>query len=106
MADNNNSDIKEKPFERIHVTVKQKIMLHLMHFTNIPNNSFNVVYDITQDGISNSVGVTRAHVSVELKKLRECGAVVTWKAHILGSSTKRLAYILTPSGIEDAKCLD
>ena len=96
---------KDQPSDEIHVTVKQKIMLHLMHYTNTPANSFNVSYDMTQDGISGSVGITRAHASMELKKLQQMGIVVTWKAHMLGSSSKRLAFALSPKGAEDAKCL-
>lgn len=85
------------------VTVKQKILLHLMRFNCSPDTGFNVAYDLTQDGIAGVVGITRAHVSVELKRMVEDGRLVSWKAHMPGSSIKRLAYALSSTGLSEAK---
>jgi len=89
----------------MHVTVKQKILLHLMRFNVTPETGFTVAYDITQDGIASVIGVTRAHVSVELKRMTEDGRLICWKAHLAGSSIKRLAYAVTPRGLSEAETI-
>lgn len=88
--------------KKMHVTIAQKIILHLMRFNMVHEDCVNVPFDLTQDGIAGVVGIKRAHVSVELKKLLKNGKLICWKSHMLGSSSKRLAYLLSPSGIADA----
>ena len=72
------------------VTVKQRIMLHLSRFPGYyPGDDYTIPFDLTQDGIASVVGITRAHVSIDLKKLIELDYVVGWQAHLKGSRTKR-----------------
>ena len=90
---------------RLRVTVKEKILLYLMKFNVTPETGFTVAFDLTQDGIGGAVGITRAHVSVELKRMIEDGKVICWKAHLVGSSTKRLAYAITQKGLREAETI-
>ncbi len=87
------------------MTVKEKIIVHLSRYDNVSVDTVNVPYELTQDGIGNIVGVSRAHVSLELRTLVRKGIVICWKTHIHGCTTKRYAYVLSDSGIEDAKKL-
>ncbi|MDR3074826.1 MAG: hypothetical protein LBU30_02150, partial [Candidatus Methanoplasma sp.] len=61
--------------------------------------------DLTQDGIASVLGISRAHASIELKKLKEANKVDDWLAHIKGSGAKRKAYYLLPDGISEAEML-
>ncbi|MDY0293379.1 MAG: hypothetical protein RBQ77_02250 [Candidatus Methanomethylophilaceae archaeon] len=82
------------------VTVKDRILLHLGRFEMMNGDEiYNVPWDLTQDGIANSLRISRAHASIELKKMRESGLVDEHHAQIKGSgSSKRKVFFLTPSG--------
>ncbi len=84
------------------MTVKEKVLVHLSRYSNVPYESVNVPYELTQDGIGNIVGVSRAHISLELRTLVSKGEVVCWKAHIHGCSSRRFAYIPTAKGVKTA----
>ena len=85
------------------VTIGEKIILHLSRFIKTPDE-MNMPYSSTQDGIAMALGITRAHSSLELKKLLEKGKIGKIHAHIRGRC-KRLTYYLEPEGIEYAKAL-
>jgi len=85
----------------LRLTVKERILVHLSRYSNVPFESVNVPYELTQDGIGNVVGVSRAHVSLELRTLVTKGYVVCWKAHIQKCATRRFAYIPTALGIKE-----
>jgi len=70
-----------------------------------PNEIFNVPFDLTQDGIASILGISRAHASLELKKLKEAGKADDWLAHIKGIGSKRKAYYLLPEGFTEAEQL-
>ena len=54
------------------ISVKDKIVAHLFRNRHVnPNDIYNLPWDITQDGIASSLGITRAHASIELKRLKE-----------------------------------
>lgn len=85
------------------VTVKQRILLHLSRFPGYgPEEDYTVPFDLTQDGIASVVGITRAHASIDLKKLVETDHIVAWQAHIKGSRTKRFVYAIQPKGALEA----
>lgn len=90
---------------KLRVTVKEKILLYLMRYNVTPETGFTVVFDLTQDGIGGAIGITRSHVSVELKRMIEDNKVICWKAHLIGSSTKRLAYAITQKGLREAETI-
>ena len=48
--------------------------------------------DATQDGIAAAIGVSRAHVALELKRLRAKRLVEDLKAHVRGAPTRRQVY--------------
>jgi len=88
------------------VTIRERLLLHLGRFPEqTPDEIYNVPFDLTQDGIASVLGISRAHTSLELKKLRESGKVTEWLAHIRASGTKRKAYCLLPEGVREAASL-
>lgn len=86
------------------ITVADRILLHLMGF-NLRAGSICVPFDLTQDGIATILGITRAHASVELKKLDAGGYLEVWKSHLPGCATRRLSYVLSPTGVKRASAL-
>lgn len=48
--------------------------------------------DATQDGIASSLGLSRAHVALELKRLLGKRLVETTKAHVQPDGTRRKVY--------------
>jgi hypothetical protein len=87
-------------------TIRERALLHLNRFPDVnPSELFNIPFDLTQDGIASVLGISRAHASLELKKLKETGKLDYWQAHIKGSGTKRKAYYLLPEGFAEAELL-
>ena len=68
-----------------------------------PGDRYNVPWDLTQDGIASSLRISRAHSSIELKKLRLSGKVIESYSHIKGKDNKRKTYFLTAMGMADAQ---
>ena len=84
--------------------VWEKIILHLNRYkTSDPGDRYNVLWDLTQDGIASSLRISRAHSSIELKKLRLSGKVIESYSHIKGKDNKRKTYFLTANGMIDAQ---
>lgn len=84
------------------LNIGQKIIMHLDRFRNTdPTNIYNIPWDLTQDGIATSLRISRAHTSIEVKKLKEAGKVEERQTHIKGGKVKRKSYILTPVGAEE-----
>jgi len=87
-------------------TIRERALLHLYRFPEMtPVETFNVPFDLTQDGIASVLGISRAHASLELKKLKEMGKIDDWQAHIKGSGTKRRVYYLLQEGVAEAETL-
>ena len=80
------------------ITIQDTIILHLNRYSNRRPNEFNMPSDTTQDGIAAALGITRGHVSLELKKLASKGSVGSIIAHTPNSKRKRTAYYLEPHG--------
>jgi tetratricopeptide (TPR) repeat protein/DNA-binding PadR family transcriptional regulator len=80
------------------LTVQDKIVIHLYQFTNF-EGKIAVPTEITQEGISDAIGVQRPHVSVDIKRMMEKGWIKEFKAHA-GGRKKRKAYSLTTRGIK------
>lgn len=88
------------------ITIRERLLLHLSRFPEYsPDEIYNIPFDLTQDGIASVLGISRAHASLELKKLRETEKVYEWLAHIKSSGSKRKAYCLSPDGMRDANLL-
>jgi DNA-binding transcriptional regulator GbsR (MarR family) len=60
---------------------------------------YGMPFDTTQDGIASALGISRAHASIELKKLIGKGQVGSIIAHTSRSSRKRIAYYLQRRGL-------
>ncbi|MCL2142718.1 MAG: hypothetical protein FWH44_00430 [Methanomassiliicoccaceae archaeon] len=84
------------------LTIAERILLHLSRYDLVDEDEFDIPWDLTQDGIASSLRITRAHSSIELKKLRECGKVAERQKHIKGGGVKRKSYMLTSIGMEEA----
>ncbi|HVO78323.1 MAG TPA: hypothetical protein VMS79_05595 [Methanomassiliicoccales archaeon] len=83
------------------LTVGERIILYVGRYQK-HKDSFDVPFDVSQDGIAGSLGISRAHAAIELKKLRESGEVEEKLAHIKRGRNKRKVYFLTASGEERA----
>jgi len=84
------------------LTVGERIIIHLSHFTKL-EDSFDAPIDITQDGIAAALRISRAHAALELKKLKESKEVTERLSHIKKGRTKRKVYFLTRLGAEKSK---
>lgn len=88
-------------------TVGERVLLHLYNYRTVNlEDYFNIPWDITQDGISTSLRISRAHASLELKKQKEKGNIKDSLVRIYGGKVRRLAYALTESGIRAAVALE
>ncbi len=77
--------------------------MHLDRFKMTDSSEiYNIPWDLTQDGIATSIRISRAHASIELKKLREYGKVEEKQTHIKGGKVKRKSYLLTPLGMAES----
>lgn len=78
------------------------ILVHLNKFASRGFSEYNMPYSLTQDGIANALGISRAHASLELKKLRERDLVENGLAHVTEKGVKRNVYYLKPLGMSKA----
>lgn len=84
-------------------TIRERILLHLSRFKMVNEEEvYNLPFDLTQDGIAAALGISRAHSSLELKKLREAGKVRENQVHVIGSGIRRKVYYLEPDGKTEA----
>lgn len=86
------------------LTVAERIILHLSRFIDY-ENEFDVPLDVSQDGISQALRISRAHAAVEVKKLKESGELIEKLAHVKGGKARRKSYFLTPMGFEHSQKL-
>lgn len=83
------------------LTVAERILLHVSQYQKL-KESYDVPFDVSQDGIAQALVISRAHAAVELKKLKEAGDMLERLAHIKKGKNKRKVYFLTPAGEEKA----
>jgi tetratricopeptide (TPR) repeat protein/DNA-binding MarR family transcriptional regulator len=84
------------------VTVGERILVHLSGFLRHAD-AYECPIEMTQDGIAASLALSRAHVALELKRLKTAGRVGERMAHVAQARTRRKVYDLTPSGQETAR---
>ncbi|MEK6987702.1 MAG: hypothetical protein AABX97_06350, partial [Candidatus Thermoplasmatota archaeon] len=84
------------------VTVGERVLVHLSGFLRHAD-AYECPAEMTQDGIANALGISRAHVALELKRLRTTGRVQERMAHVASAKVRRKVYALTPSGQEIAR---
>lgn len=84
------------------ITVSERILFHLGNYVKY-EDKFEVPFDVTQDGISQACGISRAHAAIELKKLRESGVVEERLSHVRRGKARRKVYFLTQAGKPKAR---
>jgi len=84
------------------ITVSERIIYHLGNYVKY-EDKFEVPFDVTQDGISQSCNISRAHAAIELKKLRETGIVDERLSHVRKGKARRKVYFLTQAGKSKAQ---
>jgi DNA-binding MarR family transcriptional regulator len=86
-------------------TRQEQVLMHLYRqYGN--ENEFEMPFETTQDGIAEAIGMGRAHVSIELKRLEEKGLVYHLRRHAYrdGCLNRQLrkCYKLNPTGVRMA----
>ena len=81
------------------VTVKDKILLHLQQFKDIEQRYDNP-FELTQDGIAHSVGISRSHVALNIVTLKKKNYIKEHLAQVIGAARQRKVYFLTRTGLE------
>ncbi len=85
----------------IEISMRDRVLAHLYRFRHIRCDiAYNAPKDITQEGVAISLGITRSHANVILRKMVDRGEVIEHMALISGTNraTRRLVYTMTPSG--------
>lgn len=83
------------------VTLRGRILLFLSRYDHLdPNIAYGAPFEITQDGVAVSLGITRAYSSLIINRMEEEGLLEHHMATILGSRSKnkRRIYFLTGRG--------
>ncbi len=82
-------------------TIGNRLVLHLSYYSRF-KEEFVCPVEMTQDGISEKIGISRAHAALELKRLKQRGHVDCRLAHVARTKTRRKVYFLTKPGEEHA----
>jgi hypothetical protein len=88
--------------DKVRVTVKEKILIHLLGYTKY-KDKFEVPQQVSQDGMAKSVGVRRSHIASALKDLKQRELVEEIKARFQGQERRKNAYFLTFEGQTEAQ---
>src|SRR3989454_10000885 len=81
------------------VTVGERILVHLSGLLR-HTDAYECPVEMTQDGIAATLALSRAHVALELKRLKSTGKVGERMAHVTNARSRRKVYELTPAGQE------
>jgi DNA-binding MarR family transcriptional regulator len=84
------------------LTIGERIIIHLSQFSKA-REQYQCPIETTQNGISEAIEISRAHVAIELKRLKSNGDLEEKAAHVDGAKTKRKVYFLTLAGEEKAR---
>ncbi|UCE74438.1 MAG: hypothetical protein JSV56_01690 [Methanomassiliicoccales archaeon] len=87
--------------DKIRVTVKEKILIHLQNYTKL-REEYEVPVQTSQEGMAQAVGVRRSHIASALKDLKAQELVEEQKARIKGHERRKNAYFLTFQGEAEA----
>lgn len=79
------------------LTVGERILFHLYQYVKF-EDKYESPFDVTQDGIAQSCGISRAHAAIELKKLKESNQLVERLSHVKRARSRRKVYYLTQEG--------
>ena len=81
------------------MTAKWVLVLKYLGGFNPEQHEYVAPFSLTQDGISEGVGISRAHVSLVLKDLVSREFVEVRLVHIVGGSRRRKVYVVTSRGV-------
>ena len=84
---------------------KEQVLKHLSNYRGIESN-VTCPYAVTQDGIADNIGISRANASIVLKKLESSGMVCHEKRHVNGGKVVRNCYALMPQGWLEVQRID
>lgn len=79
------------------LTIGERIVVHLSQFIRV-QDEYVVPPEISQSGIAYSLGITRAHTAIELRRAMDAGRIEMRVAHVTGCPTRRKVYRLTTKG--------
>lgn len=79
------------------LTIGERIVVHLSQYVR-HEDAYVCPPEIAQSGIARSLGISRAHAAIELKRQMDAGRVTMRTAHVAGMPTRRKVYHLTPKG--------
>ena len=82
--------------ERV-LTVRDRIIVHLSVYNRFADD-FECPEEMCQSGISEAINKSRAHVTLELNRMKSDGLVSERVAHVNGAKSRRKTYSLTQSG--------
>lgn len=85
------------------LTRQEMVLVHLMRFGAPDVDTLEMPFTSTAYGMSVSLGISRQHVSKELRLLEGLGQVSHGRSNVSGNRCKMNAYVLEPSGMERAK---
>ncbi|MFO7792185.1 MAG: BREX system ATP-binding domain-containing protein [Candidatus Saliniplasma sp.] len=85
---------------------RERIFLHLSSYY-LESDRKEVPYELTQPGIAEAIGVSRSHLSYEIRRImdEEEGLIEEKVKHVEGLKRRRKVYFLTGKGIERARSL-
>lgn len=84
------------------LTRQEMVLVHLMRFGAPDVDTMEMPFTATAYGMSVSLGISRQHVSKELRLLEGLGQVSHGKSNVSGNRCKMNAYVLEREGIERA----
>ena len=85
-------------------TIGNRVLIHLSGYSRF-RDEYVCPQDMTQDGIASRLGISRAHVALELKRLRQKDQVEYRLAHVAMAKSRRKVYSLTRAGNDAAEDL-
>lgn len=81
----------------ITLPTEERIILYLSDFKPL-DDVYETTVELTQQGISQNVGVQRKHISRYLKKLVEDSIIIEKRCHVIGSKQRMKCYYLSWDG--------
>lgn len=91
------------------ITQAERVLIHLYSYRHLDENEkHGVPFDITQDGVGESVGISRSHASLILGKMERNGLVSSRQASVDSApvgTTLRKVYHLTRRGLDECESL-
>jgi hypothetical protein len=79
------------------LTVNDKILLNISQFDKLCNE-IEIPYELTQDGLADSIGISRGHAAISVNDLMKKGFIEDRLAHIKNAPRQRKVYFLTQEG--------